>query len=89
MPRCKYQFSDRCTHPELGGLADEARCGACAKFLGSPRGAGDIVDMAARITGLARLVKAVEGVTKKPCGCAARRAALNAAIPFADDSPVP
>ena len=85
MPRCKYQFSDRCTHPELGGLADAARCGACDKFLGSARGAGDIVDMAARITGLARIVKALEVVTGKPCGCAARRAALNAALPFVDE----
>ena len=84
MPRCKYQFSDRCTHPELGGSANDARCGACDKFLGSPRGFGDVIDRAAHILKLKVLAEQLEKVTGKPCGCLERRAALNAAFPFDD-----
>jgi hypothetical protein len=42
---------------------------------------GDRVAVLASVTGLAAVAKTVERVTGKPCGCAARRAALNAALP--------
>jgi len=35
----------------------------------------------AAVTGIAKVVRTVERVTGKPCGCAERRAALNAAMP--------
>jgi len=35
----------------------------------------------AAVTGIAAVARTVERVTGKPCGCAARRAALNAAMP--------
>jgi len=38
----------------------------------------------ASFTGIADEARTVERVTGKPCGCAARRAALNAALPTND-----
>jgi len=35
----------------------------------------------AAVTGIAAVARTVERVTGKPCGCAARRAALNAVLP--------
>jgi hypothetical protein len=42
---------------------------------------GDIVHSVTRATGLDRVAKAVLG---DDCGCAKRRAALNAALPLSD-----
>jgi hypothetical protein len=44
------------------------------------------VHRVARATGIATVAKAVERATGKPCGCAQRRAALNAALPLPDES---
>ena len=41
------------------------------------RGLGDLVHAVLSVLGIVRLVKAVERRTGRPCGCAARRAALN------------
>jgi hypothetical protein len=41
-----------------------------------------VVERAARVTGVRRIVKTVEQLTGKKCGCDARRAALNSEIPF-------
>ena len=46
------------------------------------RGLGDVVHQVARLTGIERAVKAVEKVTKRPCGCAKRREKLNRAFPM-------
>jgi hypothetical protein len=51
----------------------------CDHYDGPARGLGDVVAMATAVTGIDRAVKAVVG---KNCGCAARRAALNQAIPL-------
>jgi len=44
------------------------------------RGLGDIVAAVTEATGVSRVVHAVA----PDCGCAKRRAALNAAVPFSD-----
>jgi len=43
----------------------------------APRGLGDRIHLIAVALGLDRVARAFERVTGKPCGCAARRAALN------------
>lgn len=47
-----------------------------------PRGLGDVLAAVFKATGAAKLAKAYERVTGKPCGCAQRQAALNKAVPF-------
>lgn len=54
------------------------------KYVGRPRGAGDVIHAIAKATGIAQVVEKVAG---KDCGCGRRRAALNAAIPLADPEP--
>lgn len=39
---------------------------------------GDVIEEAAKIIGADKVAKAVERVTKKPCGCAQRKQRLNA-----------
>ena len=69
-------------HPKHHGKTDEARCAACAAYTGSPRGLGDIIHTIAAVTGAQAVTSAV---TRGDCGgCAKRRAALNAAVPFTD-----
>lgn len=81
-PRCVWRFGDDCVCPELGGQASEDRCAVCPSYLGRARGMGDIVHSISKRTGIA---KAVERLAGGPCsGCAQRRAALNARLPFAD-----
>lgn len=76
----------RCTNavalPLYGDRPSQGVCGICAHYDGPARGLGDVVERAARITGVKRVVKAVEKVTGRKCGCDERRAALNAEIPF-------
>ena len=43
-----------------------------------PKMLGDVLEEAAKIIGADKVAKAVERVTKKPCGCAKRKEALNA-----------
>lgn len=79
-------LEQRCTHglalPLYGERPSAGVCGICPHYDGPPRGAGDVVERVARATGVKRLVKAVEAATGKPCGCSARQASLNRAIPF-------
>jgi len=49
-------------------------------------GAGDVVQAVAKATGIEAVVKTVEKVTGKDCGCDKRREALNKAIPFKEGS---
>ena len=76
----------RCTHglalPLYGDRPSKGVCRVCAHYDGPARGAGDIVERVARCTGIKTAAKVVERVTGKPCGCDARRAALNSEIPF-------
>ena len=76
----------RCTHglalPLYGDRPSRGVCGVCAHYDGPARGLGDVVERAARVTGVRRIVKTVEQLTGKKCGCDARRAALNSEIPF-------
>ena len=76
----------RCTNglalPLYGERPSPGVCGICAHYDGPARGLGDVVERAARVTGVRRIVKTVEQLTGKKCGCEARRAALNSEIPF-------
>lgn len=63
------------------GDATPERCAKCDHYAGRPRGAGDVVHAVARATGIDRLAKAA---FPDGCGCAERRAALNAALPLPD-----
>jgi hypothetical protein len=76
----------RCTNglalPLYGDRPSKGVCGVCAHYDGPARGLGDVVERAARVSGVRRIVKTVEQLTGKKCGCDARRAALNSEIPF-------
>jgi hypothetical protein len=70
-----------CGHPIVGGATDEKRCALCPEYRGSLRGLGDVVASVTRATGVEAVAKLVG------CGgCAKRQAALNAALPFTDES---
>ena len=69
--RCHHCADARCTLPAAIAVLYDGPC----------RGLGDRVAAVASITGIAAVARTVERVTGKPCGCAARRAALNAALP--------
>ena len=86
---CSHFQQSRCTLGLYGGTPSPGVCAMCDQYCGPSRGAGDLVERAARITGFRILAQGIEGLTGKPCGCAERRAALNAAFPFADESSVP
>ena len=45
-------------------------------------GLGDVVYGAAKATGVNAVMRVVEKVTGKDCGCAKRRKRLNKAVPF-------
>lgn len=71
----------RCTDavalPLYGDRPSPGVCAICDRYDGPSRGLGDRVHIVARCTGIAAVARTVERVTGKPCGCAARRAALN------------
>lgn len=70
-----------CKHPLHIGAGPES-CAGCIDKVEPITGAGDIVHAATVLTGAKRLFHAVAG----DCGgCAQRRAALNAALPFTDE----
>lgn len=50
------------------------------------RGLGDAVHSALSAVGIAQAMDAASKALGSDCGCAQRRAALNAAIPFTDES---
>lgn len=81
---CVFLRLGECSHPEMRGPTDDARCAPCMRYAGRPRGAGDVVHAIARATGIAKVVEKIAG---KDCGCGRRRAALNAALPLADPEP--
>jgi len=83
--RCHHCVDSRCTLPAaiavLGESPSAGACTLCEHYEGPCRGLGDRVAAVAAVTGIAAVVRTVERVTGRPCGCAARRAALNAALP--------
>lgn len=85
--RCAHNFDGVCVHAEAsamyGNRPSPGVCSVCAKYEGPPRGLGDAVHSFAVTLGVDRVVESVVG----DCGCAERRAALNAALPFTDEAP--
>jgi len=80
MMGCVHRFSLICASPRTDGVASDEKCASCSHYRGPMRGLGDIVAAVTEATGVARVVHAVA----PDCGCAKRRAALNAAVPFSD-----
>lgn len=50
-----------------------------------PAGLGDVVEIAAKVTGVKAVVEKVSEVTGKDCGCKKRQKALNQMVPFTKD----
>jgi hypothetical protein len=84
---CAHHVGGECTNalalPLYGASPSAGVCRVCAHYDGPDRGLGDTVHRVARATGVSRVVHAIAGVD---CGCAQRRADLNAAVPFDDGS---
>jgi hypothetical protein len=75
---CKHFRFPVCVHPtaETSGTGvHPATCARCPHYDGPSRGLGDTVHRALDAVGVHRVVKACGG-------CAARRQALNDAVPF-------
>jgi len=87
MNGCVSDINGRCIHLKVGGDTSSEKCSSCAFYTGRPRGLGDIVHLAAKFTGAKIAADAVSAIRGKPCGCGERRAAMNAAVPFADKPP--
>jgi hypothetical protein len=79
---CRNMSDGRCTLDLFGGVPSLGVCSVCDKYDGPPRGAGDVIHAIASATGIEAVVNRIAG---DGCGCAARRAALNAAVPFSDE----
>jgi hypothetical protein len=96
--KCSHMQSERCTSPLAlplyGDSPSPGVCRICPHYEGFPRGLGDVVETAARLTGLKaiadfRAARKAPKASARPkgaagqCGgCAARRQALNEAVPF-------
>jgi hypothetical protein len=71
-----------CEHPIHAGTTTQERCAGCSGYRGRMRGLGDVVHAFTTATGISAAVDKLNG---GECGgCAKRRAALNAAMPFSD-----
>ena len=85
---CRNMTARRCTDAQAvamyGDSPSPGVCSICDRYDGPARGAGDVVHSIAKATGIATIVRRVSG---GDCGCAKRRAALNAALPLADPEP--
>jgi hypothetical protein len=82
---CTHHRAERCTNalalPVYGAEPSPGICAQCEHYEGPARGLGDRVAAVTRATGIAAATRVVSRVTGKPCGCAQRRARLNAAFP--------
>jgi hypothetical protein len=77
--RCLHLSDDStCRLGLYGGNPSAGVCAICEKYDGPARGLGDIVDSATTILRIKTLIGDCSG-------CAARRVALNAAVPFTDE----
>ena len=74
---CRHHDGRGCSLGLYGGRPSPGVCAQCDRYDGPARGLGDVVHAVAKATGVAALARTVERVTGRPCGCAARRAALN------------
>jgi hypothetical protein len=101
LTNCRNMVEGRCTSPLAlplyGDRPSAGVCRICEHHRGLPRGLGDVIETATRLTGLKWLWsrrqaqtarrqggnrKASTGVSGAPCGgCAARRRALNERFP--------
>jgi hypothetical protein len=91
MSGCVHIESGRCGNrgaiDAFGTRPSSGVCRICDHYDGPPRGAGDIVHtvaVALRIDAAADFVAQSLGLPD--CGCAQRRADINAAVPFDDGS---
>lgn len=75
---CTNKCGDRCTLGLYGGTPSDGVCSICDSYDGPARGAGDVVHAALSVMGVVKVMHFVFD----ECGCAARRAALNAAMPI-------
>ena len=55
--------------------------------LSKMNGLGDVVEAAAKATGVKAVVDKISKVTGTDCGCGKRKEALNEAVPFKKDPP--
>ena len=81
---CKHLKLTVCNNPKAQTYKRHVPprvCAACPVYNGKSRGLGDVVHRVASFLGISRLVKSVERTTGKPCGCSARREALNEKFP--------
>jgi len=81
MNQCRHYFAGRCQHPEIKVAPTPEVYSLCELYRGPARGLGDRVATITSATGIAAVVRAVSAATGTDCGCAKRRAALNAAVP--------
>jgi hypothetical protein len=83
---CEH-WRDGCRHREQPHGANPSR-GVCRKFCqkyqGPDRGLGDTIARFTQVTGIAKVVEVVAKKAGKDCGCAGRRARLNAALAFGE-----
>jgi hypothetical protein len=78
---CRHHDGRGCSLGLYGGRPSPGVCAQCEHYDGPARGLGDRVAAVTRATGIAAAARVVSRVTGKPCGCAQRRARLNAAFP--------
>jgi hypothetical protein len=83
MRHCVFLIHGKCINAAVSIAPSKEVCDRCAHYIGSPRGLGDVVHSVATTLRVDRVVDAIAG----DCGCAQRRAALNAALPFTDEAP--
>jgi hypothetical protein len=89
--RCRFDNSGYCHNVEANrrdgtNVPSVERCSSCSFYSGRARGLGDAIHSALHAVGIAQAVEAASKAVGKDCGCADRRAALNAVVPFDDDS---
>lgn len=79
---CKSLTGNCCGLRLFRGTPTDSECLGCDRYDGPSRGLGDDIARVTKATGIDRIVKAVV----KDCGCAKRRAALNALLPHGGEN---
>ena len=85
MSDCKHKLGPFCVLGHENKRPSSEYCQSCNDYDGKIRGAGDIVHVGLKTIGIDKIVKKVEKVTKKPCGCGERRKVLNNLMPRKSD----
>lgn len=79
MTRCDFFDSTLgCRLEVVDGIPSSETCGACARYVGPPRGLGDRVYRLTQATGIDQVVRRL---APDGCGCEERRRRLNSAFP--------